>query len=86
MIASISYLRLKIYRRRLKNKTAIIAFVAERDNEKIKDCPFVRYTIFFEPDSTEMNDYRFPECWFNLYFNTSTEVVDYLTKHKQEIE
>ena len=86
MIGNINYLRLKIYRRRLKNKTAIIALVAERENENTKGSPFVRYTVFFEPDSAEFNDYRFPEVWFNLYFNTENEIADFLTKHKQEIE
>ncbi len=86
MIGKIDYLRLSIYRRRLKNKTAIIALRADREDSKIKDYPSVRYTVFFEPQSNEPNDYRFNSSYFNLYFNSENEIVDYLTKHKKEIE
>ena len=86
MIGKIDYLRLSIYRRRLKNKTAIIALRADREDSKIKNYPSVRYTVFFEPQSNEPNDYRFNSSYFNLCFNSENEIADYLTKHKKEIE
>ena len=86
LISNIDYLKLKIYRRKLKNKTAVIALSAERFDNKQKNYPSVKYSLFFEPGSSEPNDYRFNNAYFNLWFNSETEIVDYLTKHKKEIE
>ena len=85
MIGNISYLRLKIYRRRLKNKTAIIALVAE-NLKNIKDRPSVKYSIFVEPDNNTSFDYTISSSFFNLWFNSENNIIDYLTKHKTEIE
>ena len=85
LIANVDYLKLKIYRRRLKNQTAIIALVAE-NLKNIKDRPAVEYSIFVEPDNNTSFDYTISSNFFNLCFNSENNIIDYLTKHKTEIE
>lgn len=86
MIGNIGYLRLKIYRRRLKNKTAIIAFVAENTKDIKNKHDSVKYSIFVEPENNHSFDYTIQTHYFNLWFNSENNIVYYLTKHKQEIE
>ena len=86
MIGNIGYLHFKIYRRRLKNKTAIIALVAENTKDVKNNHDSVKYTIFVEPDCNLSFDYTISTNYFNLWFNSENNVVDYLTKCRQEIE
>lgn len=87
LISTLAYLGLKIYRRKLKNKTSIIALVAE-DMLKPSNDPTVKYSLFYEVDSTinKPCDYYSVRGKFNLWFNSQNEVVDYLTQHKSEVE
>ena len=84
LIVSSSYLGLKIYRRRLKNHTAILAIVCEN----IKDLsarPFVKYSVFLEPENKIDFGYHYSTNYLCL-FNSEIEVVDFLTKNKTNIE
>ena len=84
LIANIDYLRLKVYRRRLKNKTSVVCFCAERVDLTMS--PYVKYCIFVEPENNINYGYQFCNAYFDLFFNSDTEVVDFLTKQKSEIE
>ena len=84
LIANIDYLRLKVYRRRLKNKTSVVCFCAERVD--LNSSPSKKFCIFIEPENNINYGYRFCNAYFDLFFNSETEVVDFLTKNKSEIE
>lgn len=87
LYASLDYLRLKIYRRRLKNKTSIIAFEPSPATElNIHSYLRCRFVIFKEPECRTVNDYPFSSGVLNLFFHSENIIADYLTKYKKEIE
>lgn len=83
LVAQINYLRLKVYCRKLKNHTAIIAMVSS-DIQSKPLC--VKYAMFQEPENKTDYGYQFPTKYFNLWFNSENVIVDYLTSVKKEIE
>ena len=84
LIAEIEYLRLTVYRRRLKNHTSIIAFEAKSHDERLSTS--VRYCVFCEPEFNQSLDWHYRTNSFNLCFNSENEVIAYLTQYKNEIE
>lgn len=84
LIVVSSYLGLKIYRRRLKNHTAILAIVCE-NIKNLSASPSVNYSVFLEPENKIDFGYHYSTNYLRL-FNSETEVVDFLTKNKTNIE
>lgn len=82
LMAIIPYLNLKIYRRRLKNQSSIIAFSAEITSSKHS---YVRYSIYIEPENKNNYGYQYVQGYFNIYFHSENEVIDFLKKQKDEI-
>lgn len=86
LIANIDCLKLKIYQRKLKNKSSIVCFEASRFDSNLKICPEKRYVVVFDMENKIDYGYHFTTSYLNLYFNRENEIIDYLTKNKTEIE
>ena len=79
-IAYIQQISLQIYSYDLKNGASILAFY-------VLDSPYtgVKYTLYIRSKSIDYG-YRFVLGYLNLSWNSENEIIDWLTKHKSEIE